>query len=120
MIYIFRLLFISIVLIDNKDYVLSTSYKVDVTIHYELICPHSRTIILEQAIPAWRRLSPIMNLELIPYGNTRTRIYNYSSIPPNMKFECQHGKRECDVNSLMVCILLFFYVVRHRYQSFIY
>ncbi len=69
-VYIFKLLFILIVLIDNKDYVLSTSYKVDVAIYYELICPHSRTIILEQAMPAWRRLSPIMNLELIPYDDS--------------------------------------------------
>ncbi|CAG2109654.1 unnamed protein product, partial [Medioppia subpectinata] len=80
--------------------------KLDITIHIQLLCNHSRAIVIEQAIPAWRRLSSIMNLELIPYGNSRTLIGNYSMLPPpQMAFKCQHGNRECSGNALMGCAL---------------
>lgn len=78
------------------------NHKVDVTIHYEFICPHSRALIIEQAIPAWRKLSSIMNLELIPYGNTKVTIKDNSTVPPIFEFICQHGKRECEGNLLSV------------------
>ena len=78
------------------------NYKVDVTVHYEFICPHSRALVIEQAIPAWRKLSSIMNLELIPYGNTKAKIKDNSTVPPKLEFICQHGKRECEGDLLSV------------------
>lgn len=80
----------------------ATSYKVDIVVHYELICPHSQEIVKDQAVPAWRQLRQIMNLMMIPYGNTVAQVVDNSTIPPVLNYSCQHGEPECFGNAVMV------------------
>lgn len=81
------------------------SLKVDIVIHYELICPHSQMTIKDQAIPTWKRLKKIMNLNIVPYGNTVATMLDNSTLPPQVNFTCQHGASECFGNLLMVIFI---------------
>lgn len=45
-----------------------TRQKVHVAVHYEALCPDSRSFILKQLGPTYRTLSTNIEVELVPYG----------------------------------------------------
>lgn len=49
------------------------SQKVHVAVYYEALCPDSRSFILKQLAPTYRKLLANMELELVPYGKAKVR-----------------------------------------------
>lgn len=45
-----------------------TRQRVHVAVYYEALCPDSRSFILKQLGPTYRRLSANIEVELVPYG----------------------------------------------------
>ncbi len=41
------------------------------TVFYEVLCPDSRHFVLHQLMPAWEKLSDIMEVELKPFGKAQ-------------------------------------------------
>jgi len=76
---------------------------VKVDVHFETYCPDSIAFYLGQVFPTWSKLkdSGVLDLNLFVYGKA-------FSIPLNdgsYAFSCQHGQKECDVNTIENCII---------------
>lgn len=50
-----------------------TSEKVHVAVYYEALCPDSRSFVLKQLGPTYRKLSASVEVELVPYGKAKVR-----------------------------------------------
>ncbi|XP_017482623.1 PREDICTED: GILT-like protein F37H8.5 [Rhagoletis zephyria] len=72
--------------------------KIDVTILYESLCPDSINFMTKQLAPAYDKLKANLNINLVPFGKSRS--VNYGS-----EFYCQHGPAECSGNRLQSCVL---------------
>ena len=46
----------------------TTGDKIVVDLHYEVLCPDSRSFVLYQLYPAWQTLNSIFTVNFIPYG----------------------------------------------------
>ncbi|XP_066298640.1 gamma-interferon-inducible lysosomal thiol reductase-like [Branchiostoma lanceolatum] len=73
---------------------------VSLTLYYESLCGGCQKFINEQLWPTWNKLSPIMNLTLVPYGNAAEKKRFDKWV-----YECQHGKQECVGNLIETCTL---------------
>jgi len=45
-----------------------TRQRVHVAVYYEALCPDSRSFVMKQLGPTYRRLSADIEVELVPYG----------------------------------------------------
>ncbi|KAL6449299.1 hypothetical protein ACFW04_000727 [Cataglyphis niger] len=75
-----------------------TRQRVHVAVYYEALCPDSRSFILKQLGPTYRRLSANIEVELVPYGKATTMKTN-----DGYQFSCQHGPIECQANIVHAC-----------------
>jgi len=75
---------------------------VNVSLYYESLCPGCRGLIYGQIYPTYQALKStgIVDIQLFPYGNAREHKSGEKWI-----FECQHGERECQVNTVEACAL---------------
>ncbi|XP_064789023.1 gamma-interferon-inducible lysosomal thiol reductase-like [Oncorhynchus masou masou] len=70
--------------------------RVEVTRYYESLCSGCRAFLPQQLFPTWAMLHDIMDVKLVPYGNSR-------ELPSgNSPFTCQHGEPECHGNMIEV------------------
>lgn len=67
---------------------------VDVTLYYEAFCPGCHDFIVGDLSDSIEAIGDIMNVELIPYGNARTK---------EGETQCQHGEKECQANIWDAC-----------------
>lgn len=51
----------------------SVSQKIHVAVYYEALCPDSRSFVLKQLDPTYRKLLINMEIELVPYGKAKVR-----------------------------------------------
>lgn len=72
--------------------------KLDVTILYESLCPDSIRFMGRQLAPAYGNLKQNLNINLVPFGKSR-------SVNLGSEFFCQHGPAECAGNRLQSCVL---------------
>ncbi|XP_039970139.1 GILT-like protein 1 [Bactrocera tryoni] len=72
--------------------------KLDVTILYESLCPDSIRFMGRQLAPAYGNLKQNLNVNLVPFGKSR-------SVNHGSEFYCQHGPAECAGNRLQSCVL---------------
>ncbi|CAD6995734.1 unnamed protein product [Ceratitis capitata] len=72
--------------------------KLDVTILYESLCPDSIRFMSRQLAPSYGKLKQDININLVPFGKSRS--VNYGN-----EFFCQHGPAECAGNRLQSCVL---------------
>ncbi|XP_014097357.2 GILT-like protein 1 [Bactrocera oleae] len=72
--------------------------KLDVTILYESLCPDSIRFMGRQLAPAYGNLKQNLNINLVPFGKSR-------SVNLGSDFYCQHGPAECAGNRLQSCVL---------------
>ncbi|KAL0116774.1 hypothetical protein PUN28_009998 [Cardiocondyla obscurior] len=72
--------------------------KVHVAVYYEALCPDSRSFVLKQLSPTYRKLSANVNIELVPYGKAKT-----IKVDDGYQFRCQHGPMECQANIAHAC-----------------
>ncbi|CAL8343692.1 unnamed protein product [Gadus morhua 'NCC'] len=72
---------------------------VAVALYYDSLCPGSRLFLTQQLFPTWTLLQDVMELTLVPYGNTQ-ELQNATAL-----FSCQHGEAECQSNMMEACIL---------------
>lgn len=74
--------------------------KINFELYYESLCPDCRDFILRQLYPAFEKVSAIVNLTLVPYGNA-----DESKHGDKWKFICQHGEFECLGNMIETCVI---------------
>ncbi|KAK3087901.1 hypothetical protein FSP39_012291 [Pinctada imbricata] len=74
---------------------------VNFTLYFESNCPDCKNFFRSQLSPNYEKLSGIMNLTLVPYGNAREQ----KSGSGKWKFTCQHGKEECIGNLIETCAI---------------
>ncbi|XP_077268053.1 gamma-interferon-inducible lysosomal thiol reductase-like protein [Temnothorax americanus] len=74
------------------------SQKVHVAVYYEALCPDSRSFVLKQLVPTYRKLPANVQIELVPYGKAKTVKTN-----DGYQFMCQHGPIECQANIVHAC-----------------
>lgn len=102
------LVFIIIVFRLNRNLPADSSIKVEsgsnatqslqIDVFYESLCPDSRYFVVNQLYPAWKKLAPIMRLNLWPYGKASSR-----KVGDSYEFDCQHGSTECEGNFYHAC-----------------
>ncbi|GFN89449.1 gamma-interferon-inducible lysosomal thiol reductase [Plakobranchus ocellatus] len=74
--------------------------KVELALYYESLCPDCQGFITGTLFPNFAKLSSIMNLTLVPYGNAYERRDHDKWI-----FDCQHGEQECIGNLIETCTI---------------
>ncbi|KAL8504892.1 hypothetical protein ACS0TY_016184 [Phlomoides rotata] len=71
---------------------------VDVSLYYESLCPYCATFIVNNLVKIFQTdLISIVNLRLIPWGNTQ--------VQPNNTWICQHGVDECQLDVTEACAI---------------
>ncbi|KAH9508278.1 Gamma-interferon-inducible lysosomal thiol reductase [Bulinus truncatus] len=73
---------------------------VNFTVYYESLCPDCKNFITTMLFPSYQKISSIMNLSLVPYGNAREK-----QVGDHWEFECQHGEEECIGNIIDTCAI---------------
>ncbi|CAH9125144.1 unnamed protein product [Cuscuta epithymum] len=72
--------------------------RVSVSLYYETLCPYCANFIVNKLVRLFTTdLGSIVNLRLIPWGNTQTA--------PNHGWICQHGPDECLLNLVEACAI---------------
>ncbi|XP_019161204.1 PREDICTED: gamma-interferon-inducible lysosomal thiol reductase-like [Ipomoea nil] len=72
--------------------------RVSVSLYYESLCPYCANFIVNQLVKLFvTDLGSIVNLRLIPWGNTQTA--------PNNAWVCQHGPDECLLDVVQACAI---------------
>ena len=67
------------------------------------MCKRCKHFIKFQYYPAFTSIGSIMNIGLVPYGNTKERKKDGKWV-----FTCQHGKEECIGNLIETCAIHFY------------
>uniref|UniRef100_A0A158P635 Gamma interferon inducible lysosomal thiol reductase GILT n=1 Tax=Angiostrongylus cantonensis TaxID=6313 RepID=A0A158P635_ANGCA len=70
---------------------------IKLTLIYEALCPYCQKFISNQLGGMYQQHKDHLELELIPWGNSR--------ILRDGSFSCNHGKKECDANRLHSCVI---------------
>ncbi|CAK9183129.1 unnamed protein product [Ilex paraguariensis] len=72
--------------------------KVNLLLYYEALCPFCANFIVNQLVKIFQTdLISIVNLRLVPWGNT--------VIAANNSWLCQHGPDECLLNTVDACAI---------------
>uniref|UniRef100_A0A914X4N3 Gamma interferon inducible lysosomal thiol reductase n=1 Tax=Plectus sambesii TaxID=2011161 RepID=A0A914X4N3_9BILA len=97
------LLFVSFVFIVSQHVTwgqLTRSKQVNVDVYVEAQCPFSTRFFANELMPFVRQFPHVMNLTIIPYGNTECH-----RIDGRVSCKCFHGPNECQLNQLMNCMI---------------
>lgn len=70
-------------------------------IYYESMCPDSQRFIVDKLQSVYNKLSDIIFLSLVPYGNAKEE-----KVGGKWNFTCQHGPDECYGNLMHTCALM--------------
>jgi len=75
---------------------------VNVALYYDSLSPDSKKVIITQIAPTYAKLasSGILNLELVPYGNSQEKY-----VGGQWYFQCQGGATECLGNRIHSCAI---------------
>ncbi|VFQ69620.1 unnamed protein product [Cuscuta campestris] len=74
--------------------------RVSVSLYYESLCPYCANFIVHKLVKLFTTdIGSIVNLRLIPWGNTQTATTN------NAAWICQHGSDECLLNLVEACAI---------------
>ncbi|CAA2969913.1 gamma-interferon-inducible lysosomal thiol reductase [Olea europaea subsp. europaea] len=72
--------------------------KVNLSLYYESLCPYCASFIVNELVKVFKTdLISIVNLRLVPWGNTQ--------ISPNNTWICQHGIDECQLDVAEACAI---------------
>ncbi|KAG8374448.1 hypothetical protein BUALT_Bualt11G0133000 [Buddleja alternifolia] len=72
--------------------------KVKLSVYYESLCPYCANFIVNHLVKIFQTdLINIVNLRLVPWGNTH--------ISPNNSWICQHGVDECQLDVTEACAI---------------
>ncbi|KAL8036771.1 hypothetical protein ABFX02_12G180400 [Erythranthe guttata] len=83
---------------DNHDPFSDISNRVNLSVYYESLCPYCANFIVNHLVNIFQTdLINIVNLRLIPWGNTQ--------IQPNDTWICQHGIDECKLDVTEACAI---------------
>ncbi|ESO85964.1 hypothetical protein LOTGIDRAFT_235566 [Lottia gigantea] len=80
---------------------------VNFTLYYESLCPDCQQFIRFMLYPTYQKISSIMNLTLVPYGNARESRESSG----RYKYDCQHGPQECVGNLIDTCSIYYLKIV---------
>jgi len=69
-------------------------------LYIESLCPDCREFITDQFMPTWNKVSSIMNVTMVPYGNAKEKFAD-----GHWQYTCQHGVEECLGNVIETCTL---------------
>ncbi|XP_052175314.1 gamma-interferon-responsive lysosomal thiol protein-like [Diospyros lotus] len=76
----------------------SDSQKVNLSLYYETLCPYCANFIVNSLAKIFENgLISIINLRLVPWGNT--------FLKDNNTWVCQHGPDECVLNTVEACAI---------------
>jgi len=80
----------------------SAGQPLQIELYYEAFCGGCRQFILEQLFPSYKKLysTGIFEITLYPYGNAEEK-----KSGDTWKFNCQHGKGECQMNLIETCAI---------------
>ncbi|XP_011139528.1 GILT-like protein C02D5.2 [Harpegnathos saltator] len=78
----------------------SAQQRVHIAVYYEALCPDSRSFVVKQLMPTYRKLSANLDVEMVPYGKAKTIKTN-----DGYEYECQHGPIECQANIIHACTI---------------
>ncbi|KAF0297191.1 Gamma-interferon-inducible lysosomal thiol reductase [Amphibalanus amphitrite] len=76
----------------------------NLTVHYEALCPDSKHFVVDQLEPLWRRIgsSDVLSLQFVPWG----KAWEHEDPTGDGAYvTCQHGPAECWGNRLHGCVL---------------
>ncbi|KAK2643424.1 hypothetical protein Ddye_025187 [Dipteronia dyeriana] len=98
----FSYLLLLLLINNNPGLVLSSTQngKVSLELYYESLCPYCSNFIvnyLDKLFLEEDKLSSLVDLKLIPYGNAKTS--------SNNSITCQHGPSECLLNTVEACAI---------------
>lgn len=76
----------------------SAADKVTLSLYYESLCPYCANFIVNELVKVFETdLVSVVNLRLIPWGNTQITINN--------SWICQHGRDECLLDMVEACVI---------------
>ncbi|CAG5132989.1 unnamed protein product [Candidula unifasciata] len=73
---------------------------VNIGLYYESMCGGCQEFFTTQLYPTFQKLSSIMNVTLVPYGNTEE-----TKVGDHWEFDCQHGPDECLGDIIETCTI---------------
>ncbi|CAG7828493.1 unnamed protein product [Allacma fusca] len=74
--------------------------KLKVSVYYETLCPFTKHFMKKQLFPVYAKMPEYLNLDFVPYGNTKTKTRNGT-----VNYRCPHGRWECFGNKLHACVI---------------
>ncbi|KAI1286710.1 Gamma-interferon-inducible lysosomal thiol reductase [Halotydeus destructor] len=93
-------MFAALLLLSLGTVTVAEDVPVKVSLYYETLCPYCRDFITGQLYPTFKKVGPILDIDLVPYGNA-----NYTMRPDgSIYYQCQHGPVECYVNQIHSCL----------------
>lgn len=85
----------------GADAMLGHPRLVNVDVYVEAQCPFSTRFFANHLMPFVQRFPNVMNLTIIPYGNTEC----HRGFDGRITCKCFHGPDECQLNQLMNCVI---------------
>ncbi|KAL0333172.1 UNVERIFIED_CONTAM: GILT-like protein F37H8.5 [Sesamum angustifolium] len=83
---------------SSEDHIDDSENRVNLSVYYESLCPYCANFIVNHLVNIFHTdLLNIVNLRLVPWGNTR--------IGSNDSWICQHGVDECELDVTEACAI---------------
>ncbi|KAK9124603.1 hypothetical protein Sjap_014205 [Stephania japonica] len=97
-VYLFLLSYVSCLICSPSSPSSVTAKNVSLSLYYETLCPYSADLIVNGFSKIFDNgLIDIVDLKLVPYGNTR--------VGSDGSMTCLHGPYECLLNTVEACVL---------------